>query len=712
MKNYIKINANLFFFIISLLFTVFFVGVDNISPFKTDWLFSQMDLVTHYTGWCFFKNDIWRFPIGLNPNYGTINNSIIFSDSIPILAFLFKLITFSFVQEFNYFTIWIFICFFFQGLLGYKIIYRATKHNFYSLISALFFMLSPILLHKMTHAISLGSHFLILGSIYLIENRDKKKIYYWYLISLISILVHFYIFVIISIIFLFDLLNNFFKEKNLIKIIYISITYLFFSVITMYVSGYFTINSINALAVGYGELKFNLLGFFDPVQLNNNSDKSITGFSSWSLFLKDLPSYPGEYDGFAYLGLGIIFLLLFSIYKSIQNKKLNHFNFLNHFKNIYVLIFLFFFIFSLSNNIDFGFTKIIHIEVNKYLLAILGVVRSTGRFIWPAYYLLMIFVIFYLFKKNSIKKSLIILNLALIIQTIDILPGISQIFNGKYFSDNKKILFKEITPLKDPIWQDLKNENYISTTYEANYNNLVNKMAKYLCENNIKSNIYYLARYDRFRVPQNRYLNYKDIVYKNLKDTPYIISDYYNHILDISDRYKNDDVGFFYRDNIWIIQKNKKNLMSQNDFKYKNKLNFPSFDEKNSITVTNKDFFGVGWFIDTNYPDLIISDGYVSSILFKTNYLKKSKIIFDIDEKKINQNEIDFDIYINDKFVKNQKIIKNETSKFELNLKNLDTNNVRIDFYFKELNSQWDTRKNINSNKFGIYLKSILMQNS
>ena len=40
------------------------------------------------------KNDFWRFPLGSNPNFGDeFGNSIIFSDSIPILAFFFKFIS-------------------------------------------------------------------------------------------------------------------------------------------------------------------------------------------------------------------------------------------------------------------------------------------------------------------------------------------------------------------------------------------------------------------------------------------------------------------------------------------------------------------------------------------------------------------------------------------------------------------------------------------
>jgi hypothetical protein len=55
-------------------------------------------------GWYFFQNDIWRFPLGSNPNYGEeIASSIVYTDSIPILAFLFKSIRSLIPGNFQYF---------------------------------------------------------------------------------------------------------------------------------------------------------------------------------------------------------------------------------------------------------------------------------------------------------------------------------------------------------------------------------------------------------------------------------------------------------------------------------------------------------------------------------------------------------------------------------------------------------------------------------
>jgi len=86
-----KMRSLLIFFYTLLIFLAF-IKFDYINPKNTEWLYSHADNAIFQTGWFFFKNDIWRFPLGLNPNYGeSFSSSIVFSDSIPLLALFFKL---------------------------------------------------------------------------------------------------------------------------------------------------------------------------------------------------------------------------------------------------------------------------------------------------------------------------------------------------------------------------------------------------------------------------------------------------------------------------------------------------------------------------------------------------------------------------------------------------------------------------------------------
>ena len=101
-KKFINIDQ-IFFIIISLFFWIYLLGTDYIDPSNIEWLFLG-DLPQAQLGWEFFRDDYWRFPFGSNPNYGIyFGGSIVFSDSIPIFAILFKLINFLLPENFQYF---------------------------------------------------------------------------------------------------------------------------------------------------------------------------------------------------------------------------------------------------------------------------------------------------------------------------------------------------------------------------------------------------------------------------------------------------------------------------------------------------------------------------------------------------------------------------------------------------------------------------------
>ena len=139
-KILFKNRINLLFLLISFLCLISVVGIDNVSFKSTEWLYTG-ESAQHQLGWHFFKNDIWRFPLGNNPNYGEeFSNSIVFSDAIPILALFFKSFKSFIPGNFQYFSFWYFICFFLQLFFSFKIIKKFTGSDLYSVIGSFFFL--------------------------------------------------------------------------------------------------------------------------------------------------------------------------------------------------------------------------------------------------------------------------------------------------------------------------------------------------------------------------------------------------------------------------------------------------------------------------------------------------------------------------------------------------------------------------------------------
>ena len=68
------------------------LGALRLDPTSTLWL-DQGDIAQHYLGWHFFRGEPWMLPLGANPRYDLdMGSSIVFTDSIPLLALFFKAI--------------------------------------------------------------------------------------------------------------------------------------------------------------------------------------------------------------------------------------------------------------------------------------------------------------------------------------------------------------------------------------------------------------------------------------------------------------------------------------------------------------------------------------------------------------------------------------------------------------------------------------------
>ena len=70
-KNFLLLLLS---FIIGTCLTIFFLDYENLGFTNTNWL-TLYDSKSDFLALKFFLDDKWRFPIGLNPNYGELKNS-------------------------------------------------------------------------------------------------------------------------------------------------------------------------------------------------------------------------------------------------------------------------------------------------------------------------------------------------------------------------------------------------------------------------------------------------------------------------------------------------------------------------------------------------------------------------------------------------------------------------------------------------------------
>ena len=82
-------------------------GSSILDGSNIQWLGGSLDPAQHYLGWALYRDSPWTLPLGLNPNNGLeFSNAIVFSDSLPLFAILFKSLSHFLPHPFQYFDVW------------------------------------------------------------------------------------------------------------------------------------------------------------------------------------------------------------------------------------------------------------------------------------------------------------------------------------------------------------------------------------------------------------------------------------------------------------------------------------------------------------------------------------------------------------------------------------------------------------------------------
>ena len=409
------------------------LSVSNIA-----WLGGSLDPAEHYLGWALFRIGPWTMPLGLNPFYGLeISMPIAFSDSLPIAAFVFKAISTFLPKVFQYFGLWTLLGFVLQAWFAWKLIGLLTANLTMRFYATGFFVFSPPMMVWVGLWTALVSHFLILTGLYLNFKKDQKFRYLnWATLVSVGLLVHFYLFVMVMVLWIASLLDIVFIKKQLtyLKAFY-EITLIFLcAIFFLWQIGYLSVNPSSGIVPGFGVFGFNLLAPFNS--------------RGWSYLLPEIPMQIDFGNGYNYFGLGILSLLFFAFAAQLKSYRKLPEVFQGHLFLYSCLVGLF--IFSLSNSIGIGHWRFT-IPMSDQLFAIASVLRASGRMFWPVFYFLVFMMVGYILVGYKKKNTLWILGICLLIQVIDTSAGWLPL---------RKNLMKEIfseheTPLKNKVWEQL-----------------------------------------------------------------------------------------------------------------------------------------------------------------------------------------------------------------------------------------------------------------
>lgn len=368
-----------------------------LNPLFVRWLYWG-DPSAGYLGWQFFrKTALLQFPIGASPNYGVgFASSIMYTDSVPLIAIPLKYISFLLPTNFQYFGLWILGGFVLQAWFAWKILARFSKSLTLNLFGVFLITNAPIFVYRLVHDgsghIGFIGQFLLLWAInnYLEPKSTQRN---WLKLICLTPLISLGLIPMVMSLYVFWLIKNCISDAtSTSKKLLIAATKLIGSVFlmlgVMWVCGALMVSDPSDS--GFGIYRTSLTSLFDP--------KAVNSFS-FSKLLPDIGSIPGTQEGFAFLGTSVIGIVLISC---IVIFKIRHPLISNTYAPL-VLGSAALGVFSLSNRISISQREIFTYPIPEPIMQLIGPFRSSGRFIWPIVYLIMIYGLIYL--SLIIKKS-------------------------------------------------------------------------------------------------------------------------------------------------------------------------------------------------------------------------------------------------------------------------------------------------------------------
>jgi len=452
-----------------------------------NWIYSTgRDLLQHQLGWEFFRKEPWRFPLGSIQAYGyPIGTSVTFLDSIPLFAFFFKLLSPWLPQNFQYFGLWELTSVIGQMFIGMLILKEFTRSWPLRILGASLLVLSPPMIYRAFFHSSLSAHWILLAAIWFVILAYRHKLWRWAWPALfaVAMLVHLYYIPMILPLWIIGLYFRYSGQKRKWPLLVDLLAGLAAILMVGYCTGIFSVNAGELTSSGYGIYSWNLNGFVNP-----------EGFSK---LLKSLPlKQEDQMEGFSYLGLGNLILIpLALVFFLLKDRARRRWKVLIPF----ALASLVYILFALSNLAFVNAQPIWNLPLPPQVLSVLGLFRSSGRFIWPVFYFLVLFGLMAILR--NLRHPELILIAVVLLQFFDIQP--------LYSSKRLKGYAAYTSPLRDSFWAAAAKTNQSIVMIPTEYDDQV---VLYAVKNDMTINAGYFGRADYTGMEQNATRVWNDLL--------------------------------------------------------------------------------------------------------------------------------------------------------------------------------------------------------
>ena len=391
-----------------------------ISPAHFNWMGYTNppgDLAQHLSGWYAFAHDSWHFPLLKTQLFDYPKGAnISLTDSIPLFALIFKPFRAFLPAQFNYFSLFFIFCYLSQAVAATTLALSMNQKNLLATSALTLFALSmPIISYRIGLEDSLSCQcFIVFAlSVYLFNHRRPLSLFqiHWYfgLILGLSLLVHPYL-TAMSYPFYLATVCEYKKrvpQQSVLKAVLIMHAAIILECIVLGLGG-----GMHGV-VGFGILTMNLSA---PV------------YGGVLFHDQPLLAYHEQYEGFAYLGWGLIILIVIALFLTHGRFK----QLLGAYRPLLIAS-LALFIYAIYGSIYLGTIKIAQFGAPHFFLTY--DFRANGRFFWPCSYVLLIFAVATMLQRAP-RWACWLIPILLVLQFFDI---------AGYTHDAKVVLAKDMS---------------------------------------------------------------------------------------------------------------------------------------------------------------------------------------------------------------------------------------------------------------------------
>ena len=450
--------------------------------------YMEKDIQQHYAGWLFYRESSTTWPLCVADSINAPDGlSVAYTDSIPLAAALLRPMAAALGGTFQYFGWFTLLCYALQGGFGALLCGLFANGLAAPLLGDLLFVTSPVLLERAFRHTSLGAQFLILGALYYYFKLHREGRYAsagLFVLNLVAIGIHPYFLPMTYAVTLALLLEHGQRTRHWGRPALYLAADLGCTLGLGWCLGLFYGTASSGGQALYGYFSMNLNALWNPVGVNG---------VCYSRVLPVLNQVNGNYDAFAYLGLGILVALPVAL-------VLDRCRWLRRLREHWTLVVVcaILTVFAVTNVITANGATLATLPLPEVLIRLFSIFRSSGRLFWPVYDLLML-VVFSALARLQGKGSVAALAVLVAVQIWDISPAMIQRSDAMASAQTQEAF---PSALQSDFWEQAQNYRHIASMDGIQDDAL--HLALFAADNEMTTNDPFAARYSESQLTAQR----------------------------------------------------------------------------------------------------------------------------------------------------------------------------------------------------------------